>query len=109
MKQKAMDYEMIKLTKDIVDNYFPGLLYDVHVCYNKPSCELVIVAREDKIPVHQIRQFVIEHIKNLYPQDYDKFTIDSDMIIFPNGSFIAIIDQKDAMTPRYGKLRDYIL
>ena len=104
-----MDYDMIKLTKDIVYNYFPTLLYNVQLCYDTPSYKFVIITREDKIPVHQIRQFVIEHIKNLYPQDYDKFTIDSDMIIFPNGSFIAIIDQKDAMTPSYGKLRDYIL
>lgn len=100
---------MITLTKDIVDSYFPGLFYTIHLCYNTPFCEFVVIAKEDKIPAYQIRQFVIEHIKNLYSQDYDKFTIDSDMITFPNGSFIAIIDQKDAMTPRYGKLRDYIL
>lgn len=60
-------------------------------CYEKPRYNLLIVAPKLVMPVGLI---VIDCISKLYPHERGYFKISNDFAIFPNGSYIKIINQK---------------
>lgn len=59
-------------------------------CYEKPCYNLLIVTPKFVMPVGLI---VIDCISKLYPNERSEFKIRNDFVVFPNGSYIKIINQ----------------
>lgn len=62
----------------------------IKTCYEKPYYKLLIVVSKSIMPVGMI---VIDCIRELYPHERTNFKIRNGSVVFPNGSYIKIINQ----------------
>lgn len=62
----------------------------IKTCYEKPYYKLLIVVPKSIMPIGTI---VIDCVSKLYPHERSEFKIRPDLITFPNGSLVKIINQ----------------
>lgn len=62
----------------------------IEACYEKPFYRVLIIVPKMVMPIGLI---VIDCVSKLYPHERSEFKIKADLITFPNGSLVRIINQ----------------